>query len=164
MCQNRVIGKDNVMPWHLPEDLKYFKRITMGHPIIMGRKTFDSIGRPLPGRKNIIVTRQPHWHAEGVNVAHSLDEALACARHATAGGSKSQAMLIGGAELYEQAMPLSDTIFLTEIHAEIEGDAFFPSFNRDLWLEVSRRSFGADKSNPYPYSFTVLQRRCLENV
>jgi dihydrofolate reductase len=121
-ARNGVIGLDNRMPWHLPEDLAYFKRVTLGKPVVMGRKTFESIGRPLPGRLNIVVTRNPDWQAAGVQVAHSLDAALALA----AAAAPEEIMLIGGAELYRQALPQADVLYLTEIDAEFAGDAFFP--------------------------------------
>ena len=128
-ARNGVIGLDNRMPWHLPEDLAYFKRVTLGKPVVMGRKTFESIGRPLPGRLNIVVTRNPDWQAAGVQVAHSLDAALALA----AAAAPEEIMLIGGAELYRQALPQADVLYLTEIDAEFAGDAFFPEVDLARW-------------------------------
>ncbi len=155
VAENGVIGKDNALPWRLPKDLKYFKETTMGHPIIMGRLTYDSIGRPLPGRKNIVITRQPDWAAEGTFTAHSIDAALEKANDSV----NSWAMLIGGANLYQQALPLCQRLYLTEVHAAVEGDAYFPDFNRGQWVETSRERHEADASNPYPYSFVVLDRK-----
>ena len=134
-ARNGVIGLDNRMPWHLPEDLAYFKRVTLGKPVVMGRKTFESIGRPLPGRLNIVVTRNPDWQAAGVQVAHSLDAALALA----AAAAPEEIMLIGGAELYRQALPQADVLYLTEIDAEFAGDAFFPEVDLARWrIEIGR--------------------------
>ncbi len=155
VAENGVIGKNNSLPWRLPKDLAYFKQTTMGHPIIMGRLTFDSIGRPLPGRENIVVTRQHDWQSEGVSVAHSLTDALEKARcHAN-----NWAMLIGGANLYQQALPFCQRLYLTEVHASVAGDAYFPAFDRREWTEVSRQRHEADASNPYPYSFVVLDKK-----
>ncbi|NHN56134.1 NUDIX domain-containing protein [Calidifontibacter sp. DB0510] len=125
-----VIGRDGGMPWHLPADLKYFKRTTMGHPMIMGRRTFESMG-VLPGRRSIVVTRQPDWSADGVEVAHSLDHALALT------GDES-VFIVGGAQIYEQALPFADRILLTEIDIDVDGDTFFPAFDPQRWREVSR--------------------------
>lgn len=159
VAENGVIGKENTLPWRLPEDLKYFKRITMGHPIVMGRLTFDSIGKPLPGRTNIVVTRQKSWEKEGVEVAHSLDDALNIGRNVVEDtGDINWLMLIGGANLYEQALPQCRRLYLTEVHADVEGDAFFPSIDRQQWKEISREFYAADESNPYDYSFVVLDR------
>lgn len=158
MAQNRVIGRNNNLPWYLPEDLKYFKRITMGKPIIMGRKTFESIGKPLPGRTNIVVTRNPGFSVEGVKTANSLDAAKAlCESIAVIDGS-DEAMVIGGAEIYTQAMPLADRLYLTEVHAEVEGDAYFPEFDRSAWQEIAREDFEASGPNPYAYSFIILDK------
>lgn len=156
VSENGVIGKDNGLPWRLPKDLKHFKDTTMGHPIIMGRLTYDSIGRALPGRTNIVVTRQSDWAAPGVEVAHSLEEAreLASRAHAVS----PWAMLIGGANLYLQALPFCDRLYLTEVHAQVDGDAFFPDLDRVAWKEISRQRHSSDESNPYDYSFAVLER------
>ncbi len=156
VSENGVIGKDNGLPWRLPEDLKYFKKITMGHPIVMGRLTYDSIGRPLPGRTNIVVTRQQDWFAEGVEVVHGIDAAIARAKQTDA--LSPWVMLIGGANLYLQALPLCERLYLTEVHASVDGDAFFPEFDRSAWKEVSRLHHASDSCNPYAYSFVVLDR------
>jgi dihydrofolate reductase len=158
MSENRVIGANNQLPWHLPEDLKYFKRITMGHPIIMGRKTYESIGRPLPGRVNIVVTRQANWCAEGVVVTHSVDEALQVAARQVASEGVDEVFMIGGEELFRQSLHKMDRIYLTQVHAHIEGDAYFPEFDRSQWEEVERIDHEPDHRNPYAYSFLVLNR------
>lgn len=155
MAQNGVIGRNNDLPWRLPKDLAYFKRVTMGYPIIMGRKTFDSIGRPLPGRCNIVVTRQAEWRAEGVEVVNSLDQALELARDKAQAADLDQVMLIGGATLFEQAMPWVQRLYLTEVHADVEGDVYFPDFDRDIWCESEREDCFADGENPFDYSFVV---------
>jgi dihydrofolate reductase len=149
---NRVIGKDNAMPWHLPADLRYFKRITLGKPIIMGRKTFDSIGRPLPGRTSIIVTRDPDYHADGCVTVSSVDAALQAAKGA------EEVMVIGGAELFNQILGRANRLYLTEIHADFAGDAHFPALDKAEWREVERQDHPADTYNPYPYSFVVLDK------
>jgi dihydrofolate reductase len=132
MGANRVIGRDGDMPWHFSEDLKHFKRTTIGGVMIMGRKTFDSIGRPLPGRRSIVVTRSSDWSHEGVEVAHSLDEAL------TLAGSGARVFVVGGGEIYAQALPLATRLVLTEIDDAPHGDTFFPDWSRDEWTETSR--------------------------
>lgn len=159
MANNRAIGKDNKLLWHLPEDLKYFKRITMGKPIIMGRKTFESIGRPLPGRLNIVVTRNTNWHHDGVKVVNSLDEAITLAEAQAFIEGIDEIMLIGGAELYKAALPKADKLYLTRVDADIDGDAFFPEVDDAIWQEVSREAFAPSGHNPYPYAFCVLVPR-----
>ncbi|MCA1804849.1 MAG: type 3 dihydrofolate reductase [Xanthomonadaceae bacterium] len=151
MARNGVIGKDNQLPWRLPADLRHFKAVTMGKPIIMGRKTFDSIGRPLPGRTNIVVTRDSAYQAEGCLVAHSIEAALAAA------GDVEEVMIIGGADFYRQLLPRADRIYLTLIDAEIEGDTRFPELDAARWRERSREQHAPDEQNPYPYSFIVLE-------
>lgn len=159
MAQNRVIGRNNNLPWYLPEDLKYFKRITLGKPVIMGRKTFESIGKPLPGRTNIVVTRNPDFAVEGVKTVHSLEAARDLCESIGEIDGTDEAMVIGGAEIYGQAMPLADRLYLTEVHAEVEGDAWFPEFDRRDWQEVAREDFEAAGPNPYNYSFIVLEKK-----
>ena len=151
MARNGVIGKDNQLPWRLPADLRHFKAVTMGKPIIMGRKTFDSIGRPLPGRTNIVVTRDPAYSSEGCVVVHSIEEALAAA------GAAEEVMIIGGADFYRQLLPRADRIYLTLIDAEVEGDTWFSELDPARWPERSREDHVADADNPYPYSFIVLE-------
>lgn len=152
MAENNVIGKENKLIWHLPADLKFFKNLTTGHPIIMGRKTYESIGKPLPNRTNIIITRQPDFKAESCLVAHSLSEALMMAQQLD-----SDIFVIGGAEIYNQAMFLADTIYLTEVHHKFEGDTFFPEIDPLLWVETAREEHQADEKNPYDYAFVTLQ-------
>jgi dihydrofolate reductase len=133
LAKNRVIGADNALPWRLPEDLKHFKALTMGHPVIMGRKTFESIGKPLPGRRNIVVTRSGNFRAEGCEVVDSPEAALRASA-----GLAEEVFVIGGAELYRAFLDQADCMYLTEIDRDVEGDARFPDFIRDEWQEVSR--------------------------
>ncbi len=158
MSRNRVIGRNNALPWYLPEDLKYFKRVTMGKPIIMGRRTWESIGRPLPGRTNIIVSRNTRFEAEGAKVVHTLDEAIMMAENIAFINGGEEAVVMGGAEIYRQALPRADRLYLTQVHAEVEGDAFFPEFDIERWHELGREDFAASGPNPYDYSFVVLER------
>jgi len=157
-AQNRVIGINNNLPWHLPEDLRYFKQVTMGKPIIMGRKTFDSIGRPLPGRTNIVITRDGSYQPEGVKVVNSLEAARELAESICTIDGCDEAMVIGGAQIYEQALSLADRLYLTQVHADVNGDAWFPAFHPGDWMEMGRDDFAASGHNPYDYSFIVLQR------
>ncbi|WJW75894.1 type 3 dihydrofolate reductase [Thiohalobacter sp. IOR34] len=151
MDRNRVIGKDNALPWHLPADLQYFKRMTMGKPILMGRKTHESIGRPLPGRQNIVISSNPAFEAPGCTVVHSLDEALEAA------GGAGEIMVIGGTRLFEQVLDRADRIYLTLIDHAFEGDTWFPELDAG-WVEVSREDHAPDEKNPWPYSFILLER------
>ncbi|WP_286240399.1 type 3 dihydrofolate reductase [Neptuniibacter halophilus] len=157
-AKNRVIGVNNKLPWHLPEDLRYFKQVTMGKPIIMGRNTYDSIGRPLPGRTNIVITRQDDYAPQGVKVVKSLEAALELAESVALIDGADEAMVIGGAQIYAQALEKADRLYLTEVDAEIEGDAWFPEFARAQWQEIGREDFAAQGPNPYNYSFIVLDR------
>ena len=150
VARNGGIGKDNALLWRLPEDLKFFKRTTLGCPVIMGRKTFESIGRPLPGRRNIVVTRNTAWQHDGVDVAHTLEEARALA------ASEPRVFVIGGGELYAQALPVADELILTEVESDFEADTFFPSYDRTAFTEVSRESHMAEAG--WPYHFVVYQR------
>lgn len=163
LAQNRVIGIDNKLPWYLPNDLKYFKQVTMGKTIIMGRKTYESIGKPLPGRTNIIITRQSGYQApnanDSVKVVASLEAARELAENIALINGQNEAMIIGGAEIYTQALPQVARLYLTEVHAEVDGDAYFPAFERSAWQEVAREDFAAEGGNPYPYSFVVYERR-----
>jgi dihydrofolate reductase len=153
-----VIGSNNQLPWHLPEDLKYFKSVTLGKPVIMGRKTYESIGRPLPGRTNIVITRSTDWSAEGVVVVNSLEHALDQARAAIAASTTSvvEAMIIGGAEIYRSALPLVDKVYLTRVEIEIDGDAFFPELPATDWKLTS--STPGDKDALIPHQFFVYER------
>ena len=152
-ARNGVIGRDNGLPWRLPADLAHFKRVTLGHPILMGRRTWDSIGRPLPGRQNIVLTRDPGFRAVGATVVHSLAEAR------TAAAGADRLMVIGGAELYRAVLADADVLHLTEVDADIEGDAHFPPWHREEWQEVSREAHPADQRHAYAYSFVTLRRR-----
>lgn len=156
-ARNRAIGLNNKMPWHLPEDLKYFKRVTMGKPVIMGRNTFESIGKPLPGRPNIVISRNADYKAEGIKLVNSLDAALQVAAQLLA-PSGDEVMVIGGAQIYAQALAKADRLYLTEVDAEPEADAFFPAIDRSAWREMAREIHEACERNPYPYSFVVLER------
>ncbi|MEO0443322.1 MAG: dihydrofolate reductase [Pseudomonadota bacterium] len=158
MANNRTIGKDNKLLWHLPEDLKHFKRITMGKPMIMGRKTFESIGRPLPGRLNIVLTRQSDWHYDGVKAVSSIDEAMKVATAQAFIDGVDEVMLIGGAELYQATLAMADTLYLTRVDADLNGDAFFPEVSDHQWRETSRQAFSASETNPYDYAFCVLEK------
>ena len=148
---NDVIGRDNAIPWHQPADLAYFKRVTMGKPILMGRRTWDSIGRPLPGRRNIVLSRSG-VAAPGADVVHTLDEACELAAGA------EELMVIGGAKLFELAMPRLDHVHLTRVHCVVEGDVFLPPFNAAEWREVSRQEHAADARNACAMSFIELAR------
>ena len=154
MSENRVIGKDNQLPWHLPADLKFFKATTLHHPILMGRKTYDSIGRPLPQRTSIVITRQPGYQAEGAQVVHSLPQAIEAGRQV-----HPDLFIIGGAEILREALPLIDTMYLTLIHASFEGDVFYPEFDEEQWQETWREDHHADEKNKNDYSFIKLERK-----
>ncbi|WP_417582352.1 dihydrofolate reductase [Nitrincola sp.] len=156
--QNRVIGVNNKLPWYLPEDLKYFKRITQGKPIIMGRKTYESIGRPLPGRTNIVITRDSAYQVPGIKVVHTLEQALELAEQQSLVDGSEEALVIGGSEIYALTLPQADRLYLTQVHAQIDGDAFFPELDKHQWQEMLRQDFSADGPNPYDYSFIVYQR------
>lgn len=152
MAKNRVIGRNNILPWHLPEDLKYFKATTLGKPILMGRKTFDSIGKPLPGRTSVVLTRNPDWHVEGCLVVQSLDAALMQL------ADRDEILVIGGAELYQQTLPRADRLYLTEIDTDFEGDAWFPEFDRSQWQQISRQPH-PDNGRGFGFDFVVYQRK-----
>jgi dihydrofolate reductase len=152
MARNGVIGRDNALPWRLPEDLKHFKATTLGKPVLMGRRTFASIGKPLPGRTNLVLTRATGWQAGGVTVVHSLDAALAKVRDA------EEVAGIGGAEVYRLLLPLATRIYLTRVEADIPGDTVFPSLEPSQWREVSSRRFRADERNAYDMTFVTLER------
>lgn len=149
---NGVIGRGNALPWHLPEDLAHFKRTTMGKPILMGRKTFESIGRPLPGRRNIVITRDPAWSHSGCEAAASLDAALALCPH------DDEVFVIGGAQLYAQALPRAARLIVTEIHAEVEGDVFLPAVDPASWRETARESHVRATPPQWRYDFVEYER------
>jgi len=152
ISENNAIGKDNQLLWHLPADLRHFKNITTGHTIIMGRKTYDSIGKPLPNRRNIIITRQKGLNIEGVEVTNSLDEALALCE------KENEVFIIGGAEIYKQAVAVSHRIYLTRVHQEFEADAFFPELDNETWKEVEKVDHLPDEKNKFAYTFSTLER------
>lgn len=153
--ENRVIGKDNALIWHLPADLKRFKALTTDNVIIMGRKTFDSIGKALPNRINIVITRQKDYAVEGVEVVHSLEEAILKAKSLR----KDDIFVIGGAEIYHLAMDMADQILLTQLHDIFEGDAFFPKIEDENWEIIEKVKGETDEKNPYQYSFITYQRK-----
>lgn len=155
---NGVIGRNNSLPWHLPEDLRYFRRVTMGKPIVMGRKTFESIGHPLPGRANIVISRNPGYAAPGTRTVASLDEGLALAADIALADGVDEIVVIGGAEIYGLAIPRADRLYLTEVHASVTGDAVLPKISWSDWREVSREHHAAEGGNPYDYSFLVYDR------
>ena len=157
-AENGVIGRNNAVPWHLPGDLQYFKRVTMGKPIVMGRKTFESIGRPLPGRTNVVISRDPDYSAEGVRVAGSLEAALRMAEDIALIDGAEELVVIGGAEIYREALPLARRLYLTEVHAVVDGDARLPDINWQVWRETQRERHAAEGNNPYDYSFVVFER------
>jgi dihydrofolate reductase len=152
MAHHRVIGKNNQLPWHLSADLQHFKALTAGKPIIMGRKTFEAIGKPLPNRQNIVLTTNTDWSAIGVTVVNSWEQALgAC-------GAAAEVMVIGGEQLYQQTLPEASQLYLTFIDADIEGDAFFPEWDARAWQEVDRNAHAADEKNCYSMDFVTLRR------
>ena len=153
MAENRVIGVNNRLPWHLPADLKHFRALTMGHPILMGRKTFDSIGRVLPGRRNIVVTRNPAYKSDGVEIAHSLHEASRLCP------DEREAFVIGGAHLYEAALPHAQRIYLTLVHTVVQGDVLFPALDESVWRIRETIAHAADEQNAHAYDFVVYERK-----
>jgi dihydrofolate reductase len=153
VADNGVIGRDNTLPWHLPEDLKRFKRLTMGKPIVMGRKTYESIGKPLPGRHNIVVTRDANYHREGITVVHDAGAALRAA------GPVPEVMVIGGAELFRALLPRAGRLHLTRVHGNIEGDVMWPALDDRHWAVVERESHSADDRHAYSMTFEVWEKR-----
>lgn len=156
MADNRVIGRDGALPWRIPADLKYFKAKTMGKPVVMGRRTYDSIGKPLPGRPNIVVTSRGGDFPAGVDVALNIDAALDIARQRAREIGADEIMIIGGAALYEALLPHADRIYLTEVHEAVEGDTYFPAFDRSAWREIERDN--RDDIHSAPVSFVTLDR------
>ncbi|MCU0469712.1 MAG: dihydrofolate reductase [Arcicella sp.] len=154
VAENGVIGNNNQLIWHLPNDLKQFKRLTTGHCIIMGRKTFDSIGKPLPNRTSIIISRNADFKVIDCFTVDSLEKAISIAQEK----GETEAFIIGGAEIYRQTLPFVDKIYLTEVHHSFEGDTFFPKINGTIWRETSREDFGRDEKHLYPYSFVTLEK------
>jgi dihydrofolate reductase len=153
MAKNRVIGRGNQMPWHLPADLRHFKSVTLGKPVIMGRKTFESIGRPLPGRRNVVISRNANWHADGVESVNSLDAALALVQDA------DEVMIIGGGQLYREALPLAQRLYLTHIELPVsDADTWFPDYSQYQWQQCAEELHDPDEKNPYHYRFETLDR------
>lgn len=156
VADNGVIGRGGDLPWRLPEDLKYFRAVTMGKPIVMGRRTFESIGRPLAGRANIVVTRNAEFRVDGVDIAATPDDAIAVAARRAGEAGVAEIMVIGGAELYRAVLPRADRIYLTEVHEAVEGDTMFPEFDRDEWRESARDDVTTESG--IAVSFVVLER------
>lgn len=152
ISENNAIGKNNQLLWHLPADLKHFKELTSGHPIIMGRKTYDSIGRPLPNRRNIVITRQSGLTIPNVEVVLSLKEAISICK------AENEVFLIGGAEIYKQALAFTNTIYLTKVHQNYEADVFFPELKENEWKEIAKEYHQADEKNNVAYTFSTLER------
>jgi dihydrofolate reductase len=157
--QNRVIGRDGDMPWHLTEDLKFFKRTTMGKPIVMGRKTFASIGKPLPGRANIVITRDPDFKFEGVVIARSLEEGISMGRDAAKESGVEEVMVIGGGEIYRGAMAQADRVYLTQVHAEVSGETFFPEIDPSQWREAERSEVQVDQASGLEFTWMTWDRK-----
>ena len=156
VADNNVIGRDNRLPWHLPADLKFFKNTTTGHHVLMGRKTFDEIKKPLPGRINVIITRQADFSPDGVAIARSIDEAIGKAEAA----GDPEIFIIGGAEIFRQVLHRADRMYITRVHTEAEGDTFFPEFDDvNEWKLVDAEHYEADERNAYPYSFLTYERQ-----
>ncbi len=151
LARNGVIGRDNRLPWHLPDDLRHFKRLTLGRPIVMGRRTFESLPGLLPDRTHVVVTRDPVYSAPGAVVVHSLQEAIA-----TGGGD--EVLVVGGAELYALALPRATRLYLTLVDAEVEGDVLFPPIEPAQWREVAREPHAADERHAYPFAFVTMER------
>ena len=155
MDEKGAIGRDNRLPWHLSDDLKRFKATTIGHHIVMGRKTYESIGKPLPGRTNIVVTRNPAYQAEGCRIAHSLEEALEIARE----NGEEEVFVTGGRELFAQALDIADRIYLTRVHADVPANLYFPDFDETNWSEKDSFHHKADEKNEHAFTVKLLERR-----
>lgn len=153
--ENNVIGKDNQLPWHLPNDLKYFKNLTWAMPILMGRKTFDSIGKPLPGRKSIVITRNKDWQHESVEVVHSIEDAIDVAKQ----NDVKEIFVIGGAEIFKTSFEAANRIYLTRIHHQFEGDVYFPELDSSQWELVKAKRCEPDEKNAYAHTFQVWERK-----
>lgn len=154
MADDRVIGIENRLPWRLPADMKWFRKHTLGKPIIMGRKTFESFGsKPLPDRLNIVITRDPQYQASGAVVVHNIEEAIAAA------GDVAEVMIIGGASFYSQMLPRAHRLYLTFVHTRVQGDAWFPAYDPNQWQEIERHDQPADEKNPFPHSFCIYERQ-----
>ena len=156
--ENNVIGVNNQLPWHLPGDLKYFKAMTLGKPVIMGRKTFESIGKPLPGRDSIVISRQTNYAAEGINLVASLGEAIALGERLSQVNATEEVMIIGGAQIYAEALALAHRVYLTRVHAIIDGDAYFPQLEAGSWHEVARQEVAPKEPDGFAFSYLILDR------
>jgi dihydrofolate reductase len=154
MDENKVIGKNNQLPWHLPADLAYFKQVTMGHPIIMGRKTHESIGRVLPGRENVILTRNRDYFAEGCTIIHSIDDLVEWEKR-----QNDEIFVIGGAEIFKQTLPITEKLYITKIHHHFTGDTYFPEYDESDWELIWQQKGVKDEKNPYDYDFVIYERR-----
>ena len=152
--ENNAIGKNNQLIWHLPNDLKFFKNITWGFPVIMGRKSFESVNKPLPGRTNIVITTNPDWKVETVIVVKNLKDAIQKAAET----NSKQIFIIGGGEIYKQSMDIADSIYITRVHADLEGDTFFPEIDKSKWKLISNQDFEADEKHAYSYSFQIWEK------
>jgi len=152
--ENNAIGKNNQLIWHLPNDLKFFKNTTWGFPVIMGRKSFESVNKPLPGRTNIVITTNPDWKAETVIVVNNLKDAIQKAAET----NSKQIFIIGGGEIYKQSMDIADSIYITRVHADLEGDTFFPEIDKSKWKLTSNQDFEADEKHAYSYSFQIWEK------
>jgi dihydrofolate reductase len=154
-ASNHVIGKGGIMPWHLPNDLRHFKNVTWGMPVVMGRKTFDSLGKPLTGRKNIVITRQDDWKADGAIAVKNLEDALFLVKETDA----KEAMIIGGGEIFKMVFSKANRIYMTRVEAEPEGDTYFPEIHPHQWRLVSQKNYEADEKNPFNHSFQLWERK-----
>ena len=154
-AENNVIGKDNKLPWYLPNDLKYFKNLTWGMPVVMGRKTYESFGKPLRGRRNIVITRNKDWKGEGIDTVNSVENAIALAKESAV----KEIFIIGGGEIFKTTINKANRIYLTRIHHSFDGDAFFPEINESEWLLIKERNCPADEKNAYAHSFQVWERK-----
>jgi dihydrofolate reductase len=154
MDDNRLIGQNNSLPWKLPADMKWFRQHTLGKPIVMGRKTYESFGaKPLPDRTNIVITRDTDYHSDGAVIAHSIDDAIQQA------GEVDELVIIGGASFYQQMLPRADRLYVTRVEGQFEGDTWFPSYNEDEWLEVARQHHPVDERNQYACTFLTFERK-----
>lgn len=162
MSTNRTIGINNALPWHLPNDMKHFRKITMGKPVVMGRKTFESIGKPLPGRRNIVISRDPTYKAEGVDVVTSLDAAILLGEDICLVSGLEEVMVLGGAQIYELALERVDRLYITHVDADVKGDAFFPEVDWLSFTLMDEEVFTAEGPNPYDYRFSLYQRTSAE--
>ena len=154
VSKNFVIGYKGIIPWHIPEDLKRFKKITSGHHIIMGRKTYEAIGHPLPDRTNVVITRNKKYKAQGCVIVNSFKEAIVFAKN----NKEMEAFIIGGEQIYKLALPIADKIYLTRVHHNFKGDSFFPKINTDNWKEIYRQNHPKDKDNPFPNEFIIFEK------